>query len=463
MKIKDIRIKNNLFLAPMAGVTDAAFREICKSFGAGLTYTEMISAKGLLYKNKKTERLLEIAPNESPCAVQIFGHEPQVFKKVIESGILDKFDIIDINMGCPAPKIVKNGDGSALLKNFPLAAEIIKTCVGAVAGRAPFRAQSSAAKNFCDRLAGKNSDCRNGRRWNSASTEIYHTEMCLSAETGTVCADSSKINIAGMDISNGLAGKNSGTGKICDKEIKDKNMMPCKTKPGHSAQAVTVKFRMGYGLNDDIAMEFAKMCEACGAAAITIHGRTREQFYSGKVNLDVIKRVKQAVKIPVIGNGDVTDAASYNKMLETGCDAVMIGRGALGSPEIFSTLQGIKVKANKLEIIKKHLGLLVKYQLSNIKYQLRIENKNADRNSLVNINDKLTNDNSECADELSSDKIKDNKKDKPLKEKDIVVAFRKHLLWYIKDVPNAGKTRRELMAYTKIEEIMECLEKLFMS
>ncbi len=259
MKIGNINFDGNLVLAPMAGVTDKAFRQLCKFFGASLTVTEMISVKALLHKNKKTMELLETFPCEFPCAVQIFGHDPRDFEKVIESGVLDKFDIIDINMGCPAPKIVKNGDGSALLLNLPLARDIISSCVRKT------------------------------------------------------------------------------------------------TKP------VSVKFRKGFDENHDILVPFAKMCEEAGASAITIHPRTKEQGYSGDIDINDIKRIKKSVKIPVIGNGNVVDKASYDKMLETGCDGVMIGRRAVGHPEIFAELSGKDVTMTKLEIARKHLDIMKKY------------------------------------------------------------------------------------------------------
>lgn len=308
MKIKNIETKTNIFLAPMAGVTDVGFRKICRDFGAGLTCTEMISVKGLYYGNKKTKEMLMLAPNEHPSCVQLFGSDPDIFRKVIMSGELDKFDIIDINMGCPAPKIVNNGDGSKLLCNIDLARSIIHECV-----------------------------------------------------------------------------------KVTDKPI-------------------TVKFRMGYNAGDNIAVKFAKMCEEEGASAITIHPRTREQFYSGKADLSVIKAVKEAVNIPVIGNGDVVDKQSYEAMLNTGCDAVMIGRGALGHPEIFAELLGNKVCKSKLEIIMEHLGLLKEV----------CEN-----------------------------------------EKFLVLAFRKHLLWYVSNYYLSTKLKTELMKYETIDEILVSLKNFF--
>lgn len=308
MKIKNVEITSNIFLAPMAGVTDIGFRKICRDFGAGLTYTEMISVKGLYYNNKKTEMMLQLAENEKPSCVQLFGSDPEIFSKVIKSGVLDKFDIIDINMGCPAPKIVNNGDGSKLLCNINKAREIISACV--------------------------------------SSTD----------------------------------------------------------KP------ITVKFRMGYNNGENIAVEFAKMCQEAGAAAITIHPRTREQFYSGQADLSVIKDVKKAVSIPVIGNGDIVDEKSYKAMLETGCDAVMIGRGALGNPELFAQLLGKEVSKAKLDVIKEHLALI-----------------------------------------------------KPIysSEKALVTAFRKHLLWYVSNYHLSTHIKVELMKYETIDEILKVLEDFF--
>lgn len=259
MKIKNIEIPNNLFLAPMAGVTDVCYRVMCKKYGAGLTYTEMVSVKGLYYKSKNTEKLLVIDPCEKPCAVQLFGHEPEIFESVIKSGVLDKFDIIDINMGCPAPKIVKNGDGSSLMKDINLASEIIKACV-----------------------------------------------------------------------------------RSTDKPI-------------------TVKFRKGFNIDDDFLVEFAKMCEDSGASAITVHPRTRAQMFTGEIDPNDIKKVKEAVKIPVIANGDVVDYESYKNMLSSGCDGVMIGRASYGNPQIFNKLLGIENQVKISQVIKEHLVLLKQY------------------------------------------------------------------------------------------------------
>ena len=260
MKIGNVEFKNNLILAPMAGVTDVAFRSICVEMGADAGVTEMVSAKALSYGNEKTEDLLITAPNETIKIVQIFGHEPDVMAEICASKYLEKFDIIDINMGCPAHKIVANGDGSALMRNMALSREIIEKC------------------------------CR-----------------------------------------------------ATDKPI-------------------TVKFRSGFDRDHINAVDFAKMCEEAGASAITIHGRTREQMYGGNVDLDIIKAVKNAVSIPVIASGDIVDKDSLARTRTyTNCDGFMIGRGALGSPEIFANLLGNIIKESKFELVKKHVELLRDY------------------------------------------------------------------------------------------------------
>lgn len=261
LKIKNVELKSNLILAPMAGLSDVAFRNMCLKFGAGLVCTEMVSAKALSYKNKKTEDLLITLDDEVPKAVQIFGHEPEVMAEAVKNPLLAKFDIIDINMGCPAPKIVKNGDGSALLKNFDLAEQIINACVN-----------------------------------------------------------------------------------VTDKPI-------------------TVKFRIGFDEGENIAVDFAKMCEKAGAAAITVHGRTTKQGYSGIVNYEAIKQVKQAVNIPVFANGNCETREDYENILKiTGADGIMIGRASLGSPEIFEEiLTGKKPDVNKFEQIKYHYETLMKF------------------------------------------------------------------------------------------------------
>ena len=270
LKIKDLELKNNVFLAPMAGVTDKAFRLITKPFGPGLMYTEMVSGKGLFYNSKKTEDLLVADEEEQPVATQLFGHEPQVLATIAQRALEFGAKLIDINMGCPAPKITGSGDGSALSKKPELAGEIVAAVVGAV-------------------------------------------------------------------------------------EV-----------------PVTVKIRKGWNEETVNAVEMAKIAEKCGAAAVTVHGRTREQFYSGTADLDIIKAVKQAVSIPVIGNGDIQDEESAKKMLDyTGCDGIMIGRAAQGNPWIFQRVIHFLETGEKLplptieqraEKMVQHLELLVKFK-----------------------------------------------------------------------------------------------------
>lgn len=270
MKIGTLNLENNVILAPMAGVTDKAFRLITKPFGPALMYTEMVSGKGLLYKNKRTEVLLEVLNFEKPTAAQIFGHEPEVMSEIAERSLEFGADMIDINMGCPAPKIVNNGDGSALMKNPELAGKIINA--------------------------------------------VRKSVNC----------------------------------------------------------PMSVKFRMGWDDDSINAVEFAKTAENNGADAITIHGRTRAQFYSGKANLEIIKKVKESVKIPVIGNGDVHDGKSAKYMLDyTGCDGIMIGRAAQGNPWLFSSVLHYLKTGDELapptleersDIAEKHLRLLVKFK-----------------------------------------------------------------------------------------------------
>lgn len=270
MYIGNVKLDNNVFLAPMAGVTDMPFRVLCREMGCGLVYSEMVSAKGIMYNNENTNKLLFVSDKERPAAVQLFGSNPDIMGGMAKKIEGADIDILDINMGCPAPKIVKNGEGSALMKNPKLIGDIVFA--------------------------------------------VSHAQK----------------------------------------------------KP------VTIKIRKGFDDNSVNAVEIAKEAEKNGAAAIAVHGRTREQYYSGKADWDIIKQVKNAVSIPVIGNGDITDAVSAKAMMDqTGCDAVMIGRAAQGNPWIFREVAAYIEKGElispptmeeKREIARRHAEMLIAYK-----------------------------------------------------------------------------------------------------
>ncbi len=315
MKLENINLDNNVFLAPMAGVTDLAFRLICKRFNAGLVYSEMVSAKGLFYNSRNTEELLETLPEERPVAVQIFGRDPYIMAKMADEIQKHPIDIIDINMGCPTPKIVRNGEGSALMAEPELVGKIVKEVSSAV------------------------------------------------------------------------------------------------SKP------VTVKFRKGINGLDN-APEIAQIAEENGAAAVTVHPRTREEYYTGKADWSVIAKVRNKVSIPVIGSGDITDPQSAKQMITgTGCHAVMIGRAAQGNPWIFrDTVHFLKTgELLPQPSVKERKELALEHCLAVIKH----------KGEFIGIRE-----------------------------------MRKHLSWYTRGFPNAAKLRAQLNLVTTLEQIMKIFDNI---
>ena len=309
MKIGNVNLANPYILAPMAGVTDLPFRLLCKEQGAGLLCMEMISAKALQYKNKNTKALLAIHPEEYPVSLQLFGSDPKIMSEMAKMIEELPFQILDINMGCPVPKVVRNGEGSALMKNPKLVEELL-----------------------------------------SALVRKVH-------------------------------------------------------KP------VTVKFRKGFDDDHVNAVEIAKIAESCGVAAIAVHGRTRQQYYSGKADWDIIRQVKEAVSIPVIGNGDVTDGKDAQRMFEeTECDGVMIGRGAQGNPWIFQDL--IHFEETGQEPKKRSAGEVREMMLRHAKLQMEYKG-----------------------------------------DYTAIREMRKHVAWYTTGFPNSARLRNEINHAECYEEL----------
>ena len=317
LKIGNVTLEQNIILAPMAGVTDLPFRLLCKEQGCGLTVTEMVSAKAILYHNRNTEELLRTEPAEQPVAVQLFGSDPAIMAEIAAQVAEGPYAIIDVNMGCPVPKIVKNGEGSALMRDPQKAQAVLAAMVKAV------------------------------------------------------------------------------------------------KKP------VTVKFRKGFDEGSVNAVELAKMAESCGVAAVAVHGRTREQYYSGKADWEIIRRVKEAVKIPVIGNGDIFTPEDGARMLsKTGCDGIMVARGAKGNPWIFSRLNHYLETGELLpgpdgkeirEMILRHSRMLAQYK----------------------------------------------------GEKPAMRQMRGHVAWYTKGLPNSAAMRNEINQVETMEELKDFLERYF--
>ena len=315
LTIGNVVLQNNIILAPMAGVSDLPFRLLCHEQGAGMVCSEMVSAKAIFFKNKNTEELLQIHPEEGPVSLQLFGSDPDIMSEMAKKIEDRPFAVMDINMGCPVPKVVNNGEGSALMKNPLLVGQIVEKMAKAI------------------------------------------------------------------------------------------------NKP------VTVKIRKGFDESHVNAVEIAHIAQESGAAAVAVHGRTREQFYSGKADWDIIAAVKQAVKIPVLGNGDVVDADSARRMFEqTGCDGILVGRGAQGNPWIFKEItEGMK-------------GRVIERPSAQELYEMILHHAH-----------------------LSSE----------YKGEFITVReMRKHVAWYTTGLPHSASLRRQINEMETMGQLTECMKRI---